>query len=362
MDIRGMYSRLWPGRRLLLAAAMSTALVACNGNDGGSGPTTNSSSAQSQESEGGSTFGGLLNAITPDAETLVGSGVLPSMLAIAEETCVAQQVIAGNTDGLGGQIAMNIGFKIVQQTIEDETGRKPMFCEQNMVALLLTTDKLMGRSIKEVASGIEIANRALGGKVVDLPDTLALYLSGERRSLSSMQTSEIESTLTLVGETSAKLQAEIEARIQQGGLSDETIAQLLQAVQHLSNAAYIRGKLMVAGFVIKRALSFGNPQTFALLFQKQTSIPEGFLEDLPSNTVGMVDATFKTFELISLISDVKDDDAFETAFDQVKKADDAVLAEISAEAASIQAANNDEGGPTVAEASEAGFGTLLTGS
>lgn len=341
-------------RRLAGVGGLSLMLTACMGSgETGEGGESGPNWFERQVT------GGATAAI----ELAAGPGMLPSIMATIEETCVAQQVLAGNTDSLGGAIAIGAAAQILQKVIEEQTGRKPMFCDQNFVGMILTTDRLMVRSIQEVAMGMETANRALGGKAFDVPRTLQLFLASNGTSMTGMQSADIKTSIQFIGEAAEAANTELQKRIDAGGLSEATALILAQSVRHLANAAYLRGKLLVAGFVINRTVTtIGGAQALINVAAIDlTGLREDFLQDLPGNTIRLVDATFKTVSLIGTIADVSNDDAFEKAFDEAAEPDTELLANVAAEISEIQTQFQDADLPTIEEGAKSkdGYGSIL---
>ncbi len=348
------------GRRIAMTGGLALALGACASTGGGDGGGTSDN--------GGSWLGGLNgNWAVNSIEYAVGSGMLPSILATIEETCVASEVLAENAGGFGSALAIGLAANIIQDVIEKETGRKPMFCDQNFVGMLLTTDRLMVRSIREVALGMEIANRALGNKAFDVPRTLQLFLASDRTSMTGMQSADIKTSIEFIGDAADEASVELQRRIDAGGLSQTTALGLAQAVKHLANAAYLRGKLIVAGYIIHSSITdIGGGAEFLINAATidMSGLRKDFLKDLPGNTIRLVEATIKSVNLIGKVAEVSDDAAFKLAFDDAKAPDVDLLASVAAEIANIQAQSSDADLPTIKEGakSEGGFGGLLGGS
>lgn len=357
MGYRNIEEIVRTGKRLAGVGGLAIMLSACaGGGETGEGGDSGPNWLERQVASGA----------TATLELAAGPGMLPSIMATIEETCVAQQVLAGNTDSLGGAIAIGAAAQILQQVIEEQTGRKPMFCDQNFVGMILTTDRLMVRSIQEVAMGMETANRALGGKTFDVPRTLQLFLASNGTSMTGMQSADIKTSIQFIGEAADAANVELQKRLDAGGLSEATALILAQSVRHLANASYLRGKLLVAGFIINRAITtIGGAQALVNVAAIDlTGLREDFLKDLPGNTIRLVDATFKTVSLISTIADVSNDDAFELAFEEAANPDSRLLANVAAEVAEIQTQFEDTDLPTIEEGAKSkdGYGSLLGGA
>ncbi len=260
-------------------------------------------------------------------DTAIDYHVQPTVIAVAEEYCVALDLILEQTgvidNGYGGPLMEAALTELMRAALADDV--PAMYCTLNVVSAAAVTERALNMMIAEVGRGFVAAYEGLDMKDADVLETLLAVQQLETEGAGAYAGDSAVVTIRKFDQVSAALQARIDERIAAGGLSQEGREKLVLAAGHLRNASYYRGKALVGAYVIYRELSRGGVE--ALVVDALQAAGHG--DDITSMKViatgglTLVRGTGDSLALTGRIRELADEEEFEVALEELKNPDPA---------------------------------------
>ncbi len=295
------------------------------------------------------TLAGCSNVVS----VIIDQHLQPTVVAASEEHCVASELILEEI-GLASGNAIAPVFatsfnKLSQLASGDED--LAMYCKQNMVGAAAVTDKALRLMLEEITSGFEVTIKALGIKDKDIRETLLAVQQLQARGVSIYAGDQVDVTVERVNKISTELQAQIDARLATGGLSEESKRLLVKAVEHLRGASYYRGKALVGAKVIYLNLQREGVQNHIVRAVQSKGKGESFqaLKQIATGGLNLARGTGDSLELTNKIHDLADQEGFKRALDDLENPNPEESDSLAKFAEAEAEENEDLGLPTFEE-------------
>ena len=219
--------------------------------------------------------GGLMVA-TPAAGNSLGSGIMGGAV---DNVCLLTR--GKSVPGIDNPMAQKV-LTDAKNKVMNLFKKSPMCIVQTAPQLLLLTGDFLDRSAFHATEGLRFVEQALGRKSELVEEYAELKLFLEETELTAQALDRSVEVTRQVGEKTARIAAELEARIAAGYLDDTVKALLVDARAKLERAAYFHTQASFGVAALVDAFKKASSAEFVQLAQDpRVGVTSDYLQQLP---------------------------------------------------------------------------------
>lgn len=241
--------------------------------------------------------------------------------AALENACLFEDRIAEKVSSKFGTARGHLrgAWKATREKVFDES---PLCSLKTVPELLLVTSAYFGEAGLSVAHGLDKAEQALGLKRSLLEEIAALESALQGQALADQLVDRTVKLSSQIGETTRRIEQELERREREGYLTPEAKALIAQARLALSRARYFQIQALAGSTAVKQRFDrASDSEKASWVLHPEVGITGDFIKKAPGRILQATKDLAKSFTLGNKIDDAGKRLDFKIARKEIKESD-----------------------------------------